>query len=102
MFDPFFPLVLLGGPLTLVMLVVYELQRRDRSLMPRGPSIGLAIVSAGGLWVWLIALGVERWGKGMDENGFGELVRHALLPAIACVVACYCLLAALRSRRSQR
>jgi hypothetical protein len=96
MFDPFFPLLLIGAPVPLLMLIVYELRRRDRSFTPKGTSIGLAMVSAGGLWVLLI---FGNFKDGISEDAFGQLVRHELWPATACVIGCYCLLSAVRGWR---
>ena len=96
MFDPFFLLLLLAAPIPLMMLIVYELQRSDNSILPRGPSVGLAIVSAGGLWVLLVFV---RFKDGISETAFDELGRHTLLLASACVIGGYCLLAIYRTRR---
>ena len=94
MFDPFVPVMLLCAPLPFLTLVVYELHRRDSSPFPRGPSIGLAMVSTSGLWILLTFV---RFKDGMSEEQFAQLQTRALLLAAASTVACYCLLALYRA-----
>lgn len=99
MFDPFFLPLLLFAPIPLLMFVVYELHRRDRSFAPKGPSLGLAMISIGGLWVLFIVAGFR---DGISEKAFGQLVRNSLFPATACIIGGYCLLALLRARRRSK
>jgi hypothetical protein len=100
MFDPFFPLMLICAPVPFLMLIVYELHRKDSSPIPRGPSIGLAMVSTGGLWLLLIFV---RFKDGMSKDAFDQLQTRTLLLATASIIACYCLLALYRAwGRKQR
>ena len=99
MFDPFFPLLLLGGPVLLGLMLWIEARRRTSFLRPRGETYLLGFVAAFALSQWLTLLAVNRYGEGMTEEQFNLLALLSFVLAGFFVAGTYTVVALIRRRR---
>jgi len=89
MFDPLFPIALLGGPLALTILLRLETNRSTRSIWPRLTSVLLALVAMWGLTYWFLMLSVLLFGEGMKAGGLDRLIVLAISASVALVIGGY-------------
>ena len=99
MFDPFFPVALICGPLAWAILLWVEAKRATPRIWPSSMSILLAVPAAWGLSYWIILTAVILFGEGMNQAGFERAIFFAIMAAIVIVVASYCLVAYRRKHR---
>lgn len=100
MFDPFFPLALVFGPLALAFLLWGEAKRDTRRIWPRSISLLLAIPAALGLFSWSLMIAVIMFGEGMNPVGFQQASVFAASVAVFIIAASYGFVAYLRRQKN--
>jgi len=100
MFDPFFPVALICGPLALALLLSVEAKRTTQRIWPLSVSLLLAIPAAWGLSYWLLMIAVILFGEEMNGAGFQRATIFGITASIIIVVASYCLVTYRRKHRA--
>lgn len=98
MFDPFFPVPLICGPLALAIFLRHEATRNTRSIWPRPKSALLVLAAMWGLTYWGLMLSVVLFGEGFKENGLNRLIALAISASVALVIGSYCLVVRRRTQ----
>jgi hypothetical protein len=99
-FDPFFALFLLAGPLLLLLLIWMELRRKTSSVWPALETYLLGFIAAFALSHWLTFFAVERYGDGMSAAKFELVALLSFAAAAGLVIVIYVVIALIRKRRN--